>query len=385
METRSHKKASLDGTTSPPPPSAQRWSDLSEFPQYYFVRCARRSILMRDLVRCLDEGNVVTFDDGFKCVLDVAPEAYSDPNITCARFLEITKMRIDRSRTSGDTVCPVSLEKYTDPVIFNADYRTYNRAVLLQMIESTLVKGKTLRLMDCVIDPFQIGYVFAMPNRSLGALETTPEIPDINFLFHASIPYPQPELMRDHEGLCDAWDRGYRIVDDPADGKHLDYTRALDIYKDVTGDTNVNAYGPVVRNAVLQHLVFPRGPSKHKILTFYNTKFVNCVVVISEHLGVINYVACDFENVEILVLAPRKVWVHEIFTTCSFCKCTMTDVLDLEQRRNFLVSPITVARIPHPSAEEIRILPYKDLRKKIKDKQQMLMLEYVRTALGPID
>lgn len=189
----------------------------------------------------------------------------------------------DKSKTNGDNICIFTLENHKKPYLLNLNGRYYSKYYIKSAINDTLKRGKTLRLEDITLNPFELQYIKLYPiyktnkkiiEYSLNDIECRPRY---NPCFSQTL----PEITRLFETA------------EPSCTVHLDTRIIYDKYKDQA----MNVYDNKklkFKDLVIDNIAFPKYAHKIKA-SYFNIKFINCVII-CENFNKQSIYSCLFEN-----------------------------------------------------------------------------------------
>lgn len=232
---------------------------------------------------------------------------------------------IDHAVTTGQTECPISLEPFERPYIFEATGRSYSYKSFNDAVHKTLMNGRDLRVEDGkLLMPHQLKRIYLSPNFSLPGWKLTlhsPPIQRVQYCFDvlSTISFKSseaapvlPEMTRLlgmplESGVCgnDAHKEAFEY-----------YGRCRQ--EELTFLTNGRP--DTVRNLTISDIVYPRAHETPSV-SFVNVLFKNCVIYIN-CLCQITFITCRFEGCTVLQGS------HDIkrnaFERCEFLACSLT-------------------------------------------------------------
>ena len=216
---------------------------------------------------------------------------------------------IDWARSSGQTECPLTTEKFEKPHILSVNGRSYSLDAFNEAVAKTLEQGEPLRLEDVTLSVLDLPDIKLYPNYSLPGWELPPTV--INF-----------EMSRVKSEKLRFSDARASEKNDPTIAALFDRPSVLDDNGLVSGKHIYRAYqarhntvSRTVENLVVSKALFPRGHMKDAP-HLRNVLFHTCYMVFDCCCG-LKFVGCRFERCVIVV--PNG------YFRCSFSLCELVD------------------------------------------------------------
>jgi hypothetical protein len=203
---------------------------------------------------------------------------------------------VDKTRTNGDEVCSLTLEKFKNPYFVTKNGRSYEKEAILDAIEHSIYKDRPLRLEDIYLTPEMVeggGGLTLYPNQSLGSPDKQPiEIDpkmivknpfNINLVYEKNIVEFSDYLKNITPNENEMWD--YKKL-------WAFYAGFRDLNKEWANDC-VAIENLVVENQKFPNL-HPKCDSGH--IVFKNVLFRDCTIDVSACWCGFNIEACKFDN-----------------------------------------------------------------------------------------